>query len=206
MKIWNGGWLCTAQPSCVRDGGTSCWDEESSWWRSRWECGQLSTAPNVTSPLPPGCGEEEQRMTDESLLGTWKLSSSERTLWICLFMLDSRSCPPPDPRVASIVLWRTEILFSSEISASSSNWFAPERSVPLSRPSRILQTGLMTEDEEDSRLARTFFQGFFWSWTAGLTLRLQAAQDLFNVRTLLVQSFIIACLLLLSKQRRLNFS
>ena len=138
------------------NGGPSCC--EGSWWwgggRTR-ECGQLSVSPKLMCPLS-WVGVEEQRITDEFLLGTRKLSSSEQTLWICLLRFESRICPSPDPWTATRVLWRTDILLVSDFSASSSSSFLPEWFVSLSRPSRFLQSGLRMKIGDVLKISKDF--------------------------------------------------
>lgn len=155
------------------------------------ECGQFSIETEL-SPLS-GSGVEEQRITEEFLLGTWKLSSSVWTLWICLFMLDSRICPSPGPLgIDSRVLWRTEIRSLKDVSASSSSSFDPELSLPSSRPSRFLQTGRAFKDRRHWRLKAFLVWGllqWWWSWAVAWLSSGFGSSRLFNVATL------VCCLL-----------
>ena len=87
-------------------------------------------------------------------------------------MLDVRSCPPSAPRVDSLVLWRTEILFSSDFSASSPSRLAPELSRSLSRPSTLLQTGLVSSDRRCARDYQGFCLRIEFVLNTGFILRL----------------------------------
>ena len=87
-------------------------------------------------------------------------------------MLDVRSCPPSAPRVDSLVLWRTEILFSSDFSASSPSRLTPELSRSLSRPSTLLQTGLLSSDRRCARDYQGFCLRIEFVLNTGFILRL----------------------------------